>query len=61
MRQDSRRLAIALVITALSGFSLNCLAGHQDGRDQEKLWHDRTAKTAKIQLGPRPFYLVNDM
>jgi glycerophosphoryl diester phosphodiesterase len=61
MRQDSKRLALAVVFTTLSGISLSCLAERQDIQDQDRSWSDKSSKTASVQLGPRPFYLVNDM
>lgn len=61
MRHDSKRLALAMVFTTLSGISLSCLAERQDIRDQERPWNESNAKTENVQLGPRPFYLVNDM
>lgn len=48
----------AVMLAALTLFSTNLLA---DGRDDHSQHRHHSQSALRTQLGPRPFYLVNDM
>jgi glycerophosphoryl diester phosphodiesterase len=59
MGQTFRQAAMALACAALAGHAVTALA--DDGAEREHHAFGRTGGGAAIQLGPRPFYLVDGM
>ncbi len=56
MRHHHFTLALAAVLSLSSAL---VMTGHADGGDERRHFNDRREQV--VQLGPRPFFLVNDM
>ncbi|MEW8265564.1 MAG: glycerophosphodiester phosphodiesterase family protein [Candidatus Thiodiazotropha sp.] len=41
--------------------STSCLAGDRHNRDDDDRWESGNKSRLSVQLGPRPYYLINDM
>ncbi|WP_316364775.1 glycerophosphodiester phosphodiesterase family protein [Candidatus Thiodiazotropha sp. CDECU1] len=57
-----KKVCLALAATGIAVLiSTGCLAGDRDKWDDDNRWESRKTTRLSVQLGPRPYYLVNDM